>query len=345
MRALAGKARGYMGRYMDRRRLDADLRWRRPPKLLVHPASGSPTVYYLVPHLTEPAGGVRVMYRHVDLLNEMGVKAAVLHDAEGFRAGWFVNDTRIVYPGGLTLCEDDILVVPECYGPGLHLLPASARKLIFNQAAYHTFDLLPVGVNPYKDVPNLLGMMAVSRDNLELLSFSFPGLAAWGTRPVIDAKIFHRGPQPLQRRLAFMPERREAERHQLLHMLAARGVDWELVPISGRTEAEVGAILRECAIFLSFSEREGFGLPPAEAMASGCYVIGYDGGGGREFFDPAYCCPVADQASFARAVVEATARPLEELQSLGAKASEQVLGMYTVGGLRADLRAVYERFV
>jgi glycosyltransferase involved in cell wall biosynthesis len=337
--------RGIVGRYLQRRRLDNDLRWRRPPRLDVRPASGKPCVYYLVPHLSEPAGGVRVMYRHVDLLNEMGVPAAVLHDSEGFRAGWFVNDTRVVYPSGISLCEDDILVLPECYGPGLGLLPAPVRKIIFNQAAYHTFDLIPAGGNPYENVPNLLGVMAVSRDNLELLNFCFPGLAVWGTRPVIDAKIFHRGSQPLQRRLAFMPDRREAERHQLLHMLAARAIDWDLVPISGRSEAEVGQIMRECAIFLSFSDREGFGLPPAEAMASGCYVIGYDGGGGREFFDPAYSCPVTDQTSFARAVVEAAARPLEELQALGAKASEQVLGVYTLAGLRSDLRDVYERFL
>jgi len=89
---------------MDRRRLDADLKWRRPPKLEVGPASGNPALYYLVPHLPEPAGGVRVMYRQVDLLNEMGMRAAVLHDSEGFRAGWFVNDTNVVYPSGLVLC-------------------------------------------------------------------------------------------------------------------------------------------------------------------------------------------------------------------------------------------------
>ena len=29
---------------------------------------------------------------------------------------------------------------------------------------------------------------------------------------------------------------------------------------------------------------EGFGLPIAEAMAAGCWVVGYSGGGGRELF-------------------------------------------------------------
>lgn len=341
MRGLSGIARDYL----ERRRLETDLAWRRPPKLEVHPADGNPTVYYLVPHLSEPAGGVRVMYRHVDLLNEMGVSAAVLHDSDGFRAGWFDNETRIVHPGGFRLREDDILVLPEVYASGLGLLPPNVRKLIFNQAAYHTYDRVPMGTDPYTDLPGLLGIMAVSEENAELLRFSFPGIGVWRTRPMIDAKLFHRGAQPSRRRLAFTPDRRHEERAHLLHLLAARGVDWEQVPISGRSEVEVGHIMRDCAIFLSFSEREGFGLPPAEAMACGSYVIGYDGGGGREFFDPAYSCPVTDQRGFAQAVLDATARPLEELQALGAKASEQVLSMYTLDGLRADLREVYGRLL
>lgn len=343
MRGLSGVARGLL----ERRRIGADLAWRRPPRLRVHPARGGhdPAVYYLVPHLSEPAGGVRVMYRHVDLLNEMGVSAAVLHDRAGFRAGWFANETRIVYPGGLRLYDNDILVLAEVYAPGFGLLPPDVRKLIFNQAAYHTYDRLPIGTDPYTNLPGLLGIMAVSQDNAELLRFSFPGIDVFRTRPMIDAKLFHRTAQPSRRRLAFTLDRRHEERAHLLQLLAARGVDWEQVPISGRSEVEVGQIMRDCAIFLAFSERDGFGLPPAEAMACGSFVIGYDGGGGREFFDPAYSRPVTDQRGFAQAVIDAVARPLEELQALGVKASEQVLATYTLDGLRSDLDEVYGRLL
>ena len=52
--------------------------------------------------------------------------------------------------------------------------------------------------------------------------------------------------------------------------------------------------MSESLIYLSFSTREGFGLPAAEAMACGCVVIGYTGLGGDEFFDPSYCYPVAE---------------------------------------------------
>jgi Glycosyl transferases group 1 len=329
---------GLLRARMAARARAADLRWRRPPALEVYPATGVSTVYYLVPHLPQPTGGVKVMYQHVDLLNEMGIAAAVLHEPDGFRAGWFANQTRIESATSIRLRANDILVIPECYSPGFGLLPEQVRKYVFNQAAYHTFDL--VDGDPYAGVPNLLGLLTVSRDSADLLRFTFPGLAVFGTRPIINNKIFHRGPQPL-RRLAFLPDRRTAERHQLRGMLRARGVDWELAPISGMTEAEVARTMRESAIFLSFSEREGFGLPPAEAMASGCFVIGYDGGGGREFFDPAYSAPVSDQLGFARAVVEAVQRPLDELSALGAKASEHVLGTYTLDGLRSDLAAAF----
>jgi len=57
-------------------------------------------------------------------------------------------------------------------------------------------------------------------------------------------------------------------------------------------------------LFLSFCHHEGFAVPPLEALASGCSVIGYNGFGGREYFEPpdAVPIPAGDVLSFAAEV-------------------------------------------
>ena len=50
-------------------------------------------------------------------------------------------------------------------------------------------------------------------------------------------------------------------------------------------ESEVVDILQKSKIFLSFSELEGWGLPPIEAALTGNKVIGYTGEGGKEYWD------------------------------------------------------------
>ena len=54
------------------------------------------------------------------------------------------------------------------------------------------------------------------------------------------------------------------------------------------TEQEVIETLKQSKIFLSFSELEGWGLPPIEAGLTGNKVIGYTGEGGKEY----WCQPI-----------------------------------------------------
>jgi Glycosyl transferases group 1 len=338
-------ARAALRRY----RASRERRWRQIPPIRVRSTSATPTVYYLVPGVDTPHGGVRVAYRHVDVLNAMGVPAAVLHRAPGFRATWFPNATRVVDAGSLRFGVDDVLVVPEVYGPSLRGLDPEARVLVFNQGAYITFDALDLATtepgSPYRDVRRLEGIMTVSRDSADLLSLTFPDVPIHLTRPVIDGRIFHPGPVPDRHAFAFTTSRRPQERQQILHMLRAMGMEWTPVPLVAMTEQQVAETLRRTPLFLSLSDRDGFGLPPAEAMASGCYVVGYPGGGGEEFFDPSYCTPVRSTAELVRQVRWAMSLPLTDLAVQGRRASAAVLGRYHEDGLRDDLRRVFSRLM
>ncbi len=336
-------------RLVAERGLARTLRDRAIPNLRTGHRTQPTTVYYLAPSESTPSGGVRVIYRHVDALNELGIPASVLHDRAGFRCTWFENDTRVQATDDVELQPNDILVVPEFYGVRMQGIPDGVRVLVFNQGAYHTFDHMDLGSSasgaPYSNVPDLLGILTVSADSEKLLAYSFPGIPIMRARPVVDGTIFHPGSTPGTTQLAFMQSRRKTEREHLLHLLSARGIDWTLAPIAGKSESEVAAILRRSAIFLSFSDRDGFGLPPAEAMASGCYVIGFTGGGGDEFFDPEYSAPVTTILDFAIAVERAAAEPVERLHERGVDASERILARYSVDGLRDDLARAYEPLV
>jgi hypothetical protein len=331
-----------------------DLRRRTPPEIRYEPGTpGTGTIYYLSPDDNAPSGGIRVIYRHVDLLNAAGVDAAVLHDRPGFRVDWFDNRTRVLAARDVTLGAGDLLVVPEYYGPGLGALPVGCRKVVFNQNAYQTFARVPFGTTapgaPYAGVGGIEALLTVSQDNAALLRHAFPGLPVHIARVVVDERVFHPGDRPAGRRIGYMPRRRAEEQEQLLHILRSRGSldGWELVPIDGLTEARTAEALRGCAVFLSFSEREGFGLPPAEAMASGAYVVGFTGLAGRDYFDPRFCAPVAeaDLLAFVVAVeqvLEQGRTDPEVLATAGRAAAKHILANYHESGLRADLLSFYE---
>jgi glycosyltransferase involved in cell wall biosynthesis len=299
------------------------------------------TVFYRCPDKDYPVGGIRVIYRHVDILNRSGFDAAVLHHYHPFRCTWFENDTRVAhevrYPDlslpvraakravgrpastdpvpALELGAGDMLVLPEVM-PAVPESEADVPKVIFDQNAYLTLAPYVLDADPAQLVytrPEVRGAIVVSEDNRRYLETLFPGLRVQRVHYGIDPELFA-FTQGKKRQIAYMPRKNPLDVQQVVLRLrlAGRLEGWELAEISGRSERETAAILRESAVFLSFGHPEGFGLPAAEAMAAGCVVVGYHGYGGREFLTEEYGFPVAvgDVMAFADTV----ARVLEELE-------------------------------
>ncbi len=252
----------------------------------------APTIYFLCPDYTPPAGGIRKIYRYVDILNAAGTPACVLHQASPFRCDWFDNDTMIRYMGEVTPRHHDLLVIPEIFGPHAMRLSPGVPRVILNQNAYNTFVPYPESyTGPYAH-EEAKGIIVVSEDNANYLRLAFPDVPVHRIVYAIDPDRYHYDPAVKKRQLAYMPRKNREDATQVLHILRARGLDLPIVPIDGASEEDAARILRESAYFLSFGHPEGFGLPPAEAMACGCVVIGYHGNGGREFLRPPYAHPV-----------------------------------------------------
>jgi hypothetical protein len=272
---------------------------------------GAPTIYYCEPDFDRPSGGMRVAYRHVDLLNSDGLEARVLHHDSEFRCTWFEHETRVVGASQTRIGPQDLLVVGELAVSLLEQLPPGFRYVVFNQNQHLTWRRASVeSVHRYTHDPGLAAILTVSDYGREALAFMAPEANVVRVHNSINPQIFFCDDDPAQRppTIAYMPRRGGDEARQVLGLLRNRGAleGWDVLEVDGVSELEVGDLLRRARVFLSFSYQEGFGLPAAEAMACGAYVLGFHGYGGREFFGPEWSTAIegGDVLGFAQAVQE-----------------------------------------
>ena len=148
--------------------------------------------------------------------------------------------------------------------------------------------------------------------------------------------------------IALMPRKRREEARILQALIRAHPELQEipLVEIDHVPEAEAHRILRESLIFLSLSDQEGFGLPPAEAMATGSLVIGYTGVGGEEYFtaENGFPIPDGDITAFLERLVEvvrAWRQNPEPLDTKRRSASEFVWSRYDENAARQSLKVLW----
>ncbi len=323
-------------------------------------------IYYLCPDMNHPSGGIRVIYRHVDRLNQLGLPAAVLHCRRGYRCSWFENRTTVEYIPDVRLGSADFLVVPEVYA-GLYLVKSrlkkdqklilklirsAVNKVIFNQNAYNTFRSYPLdGASPDEDLyhdPQVRACMVVSEDNREYLEMAFDHLPVSRIHNSIDPAVFSYDADKKEQ-IAYMPRRNPEDARQVINIIRNRGwfAKYRLVAIENMSEAEVAGTLKESKIFLSFGYPEGFGLPPAEAMACGCMVVGYHGWGGKEYFRDDFFYPVAhgDIAGFVRRfefMADTLREDPERVQQHAIAGSQFILEQYSPAKEDGDLESFWK---
>jgi glycosyltransferase involved in cell wall biosynthesis len=270
----------------------------------------SPIIHVFCPDDDFPSGGIRKMYRHVDVLNRHGYKAVILHSKPGFRPSWFASDTPVVYTENTLVKPSDYLVLTEILAAEIGKIAPGIRKVIFNQNCYYSFRKFFLDRPDPRQIylhPEVAAALVVSEDSRDYLRFAFPELKIQRIHYGIDQRLFAYHPDK-QKLIGFMPRKNAEDVRQVVCLLKARNAlgDFRLRIIDNLDEAQTGQALKECALFLSFGYPEGFGLPPAEAMACGCIAIGYHGQGGREFFQPDFAFPIeqGDVIGFARTVEE-----------------------------------------
>lgn len=289
----------------------------------------SATIYILCPHSNKAAGGVKTLYRHVDILKRHGFSAIILHNKRHYRQRWFANSTPVQFIGNVQPRPNDVLVIPELYhdpfqpaeltfGKQLiavinpkersitrlrNLIAKMARIVILNLGSYNTFksyqhESLP-SVIPYLH-DKVIGVVTISEDSQRYLKHAFPKLDVARITKSVNTSVFNYDNAKNKKllRICYMPNRRKNIRDtvQILSILRIHKAlgQFELVPIANKSESDVAAIMRSSLMYLSFSHQEGLPRPPMEAMLCHCLVVGYHGRGGREYFNPDFCYPIEE---------------------------------------------------
>ncbi len=323
-------------------------------------------IYIVCPEIKVPTGGVKQLYKLSEILHNNNFNVSIVHKNKGFKNTWFNTNTKITYFPYLffkinklirkkktkyifkdffqklfiskVLPEQNaILIYPEVWGSQLHTI-TNNKYIVYNQNCYYTFNLFPFStdsqLNTYNNI-NFIGFLTVSKDSETYLNRAFPNKniqrIQLGINPLFSFN------DKKEKIIAFMPRKLKEDFNQIYHLLvnSPHLKDWKWQPIDNCTEEEVAKILQKSAIFLSFNYNEGFGLPPVEAMACGCYVIGYAGNAGNEYLLKEFSTKIPDRniLEFVNKLEEIVIRfnenPLS-LISLGKNASLYVQEKYNL---------------
>jgi len=245
-------------------------------------------IVYLLPTIDSPIGGNKVSYRHIETIGRLGVPCCAFHaEKPGSSYSWFPHGVRSLKSGHFDP-RGDFLVFSEVWAAlaAKFCVPAGLHYAIFVQNGYLAHFSAGFGRDVASEAYRRADLvLSISEDTSAVTRLLYPFLEERQLlRLTLSVpEIF--APAPKERLMTYMPRKLPEHAQRLQLYLQQRLPDgWRLQAIDRMGEAEVAATLARSAIFLSFSELEGYGLPPLEAALAGNLVVGYTGQGGREFF-------------------------------------------------------------
>ena len=253
--------------------------------------------FHLYPDINKPIGGVKQIHRSAEIIQSLGHRSFLVQDDPNFHPGWFESKVQTISRREWSSLELDpssnIAVFAETFILALANLRRGLPVIVFNQNFAYSFGLQgqkqfdPNAVLQIYKSDFVRQVWCVSDyDRNSLVNIGINASKVFKISNCIDVLPFPMGCQK-SRQICFMPRKNSLESNIVVSLLKTRPKlqSWEILPITKCSHDQVIHILQTSLIFLSFGHPEGFGLPVAEALISGCSVVGFTGLGGRELFD------------------------------------------------------------
>ncbi|MEQ5843050.1 hypothetical protein N0A02_26700 [Paraburkholderia acidicola] len=296
----------------------------------------------------EHAGGVKVIYDHAHALTAMGIEAFVLPHRRGYEYPWSGRCARVI--SDKEIRQSDHLVLPEIKAASIArcLVTAGIRYSIFVQNGYYLRDRDKDCSDADVDFAyaNATSVLSISADTSALILLHYPELSPRIVNVFCSVNPSEFAVEGEKRNvITYMPRKNGPHAAAVVFALKkCLPSDWQIQAIDGLNESGVAQLLRTSRIFMSFSGLEGLGLPPVEAALCGNYVVGYHGGGGREYWrEPNF--DAVDTGDIATFVKKVTARVRALSHETGIDALMPGIDMLQTRYSMANEQAGLRRFV
>ena len=281
-------------------------------------------IIYILPAHKNASGGSKVIYQHSELINKFkieNVTSQILHlkkkkidkillslkkrmfKKPSKKYGWRSDEMEVAKSfspssswtkNKILIKRDmkfnhktDFIILPEIWAHFADdfLIKKKIKYSIFVQGFYHmnSFYNHKKLFESYKKAEFII---TTSKETHKCLEYIFPDKKnkILKVNLSFDHKKF-KIPNKKNNLITFMP-RKLADHFHILSLFLFNKLPkkWKMESLNNLDEKKLFSKLSKSKIFLSFSYTEGFGMPPLEAAIAGNKVIGYTGGGGKEYW-------------------------------------------------------------
>ncbi|HSW89667.1 MAG TPA: glycosyltransferase [Patescibacteria group bacterium] len=245
-------------------------------------------IYIYLPAVpAEPIGGIQTLFDYANTLNGMSGKTIATIVSK-------VNYIRQILPRSYPLVPvlykepelvtSDILVFPEVLLESVDKYPTENKKYLavlnWQYFEFYTKRLK----RPMPRIEGILTNSQFAKDKIEKVV----DVPVFAIPHIIDANFSVKNSFAKREPNSILILNRKNTHHigKILSFLQA--LPHKVTIVNNVTPTKLAKLYNEHQIFISLGYPEGFGRPAAEAMACGCVVVGFTGGGGSDFMSDGF---------------------------------------------------------
>lgn len=271
--------------------------------------NGDYTSYFFVPDFPKPSGGVKVIYDQVQIMNQNGFKAVIVHQKPGFKAPWLDEHYKkkddgtyahipVVYleQENLALKMEDFFFIPEGYPQLMENLAqqkAPCKKVVFCQNWYYVMNALQPGVTwDQLGINDVIVNCHTVGNYVKLL---MPSMNIKVLTTAIDGDLF-KVDDPIKSKhpfVAFQPSRdggmKSSNVIKTFYALHPHFRWVQFKELVGMNYADFADSMKDSQFYVHFDEHCGWPTAPLEAFNAGCYVAAWDGVGSVDYLSSENC--------------------------------------------------------